>query len=39
MFRIDMSSGEVTDLLENAPVQDVQFLERWVPGSSFPNPM
>lgn len=26
MFRIDMSSGEVTDLLENAPVQDVQFL-------------
>lgn len=26
MFRIDMSSGEVTDLLENAPVQDVRFL-------------
>ena len=26
MFRIDMSNGEVTDLLENAPVQDVQFL-------------
>ncbi|EFB76308.1 hypothetical protein [Subdoligranulum variabile] len=26
LFRIDTESGEVTDLLENAPVQDVQFL-------------
>lgn len=26
LFRIDPESGAVTDLLENAPVQDVQFL-------------